>query len=446
MRTPIYDFLRSYAKSDFSRLHMPGHKGKGYLGIEDLDITEIKGADNLFDACEIINESEENAASLFDTGRTLYSAEGSTLAIKTMLSLAYDKAKDKKTAKVLSARNVHKSFMFAAALLDFDIEWMYGDRAHLCSCNITAEDVEKAILKMAEPPFAVYVTSPDYLGNVLDIGEIAKICNKYSIPLLVDNAHGAYRAFLSESDHPIARGAAMCCDSAHKTLPVLTGGAYLHISRDADPYFLSRAKSRMAVFASTSPSYLILSSLDLCNRYLNDGYKNKLSECISRLDFMKKALVSRGIPVAESEELKLVIKASDIGYTGVELAERLRNFKVEPEFCDFEYVVLMFSTENTDEDFLRVESALFDVQKRSPTVKANEFVLTEKKRIISVREAVFSESELVDVEASVGRIAASPTVSCPPAVPIVVSGEVISKEDISVFKSYGIDSVLVVKQ
>lgn len=445
MKTPIYDFLKAYSKSNFSRLHMPGHKGKGFLGIESFDITEIKGADNLFDACDIINESEENAACLFDTGKTLYSAEGSTLAIKTMLSLAYDKAKNKKTAKILSARNVHKSFVFAAALLDFGIEWMYGGGEHLCSCDITPDEVEECLSGMEELPFAVYVTSPDYLGHVLDIRGIAKVCERYSLPLLVDNAHGAYRAFLSPSEHPIAMGAAMCCDSAHKTLPVLTGGAYLHISRDADPYFLSAAKSRMAVFASTSPSYLILSSLDLCNKYLSEGYKDRLSRCISRLELTKKKLSLRGISIADSEPLKLVIKASNIGYSGEDIAEILRKFKVEPEFCDYEYAVLMFSPENDEEDFLRVESALLDIPIHAP-LRTCEFIKTAKRRVMSVREAVFSESELVDVSESEGRIAASPTVSCPPAVPVVVSGEVISKEDIFVFESYGIKTVLVVKR
>ena len=266
MRTPIVDFVKAYADADVSRFHMPGHKGRAMLGCEPYDITEIKGADVLSDADGVIAESEAYASALFGA-RSFYSTEGSTLCIKTMLALVASESKRQTRPLILAARNVHKAFVYACALLDLRVEWLDpATPAHLCACPITARDVEKALDAMQEKPAAVYLTSPDYLGNLADVEGIAKVCRARSIPLLIDNAHGAYLRFLEPSQHPISLGATMCCDSAHKTLPVLTGGAYLHLSPDA-PFDAQTVRRRMALFASTSPSYLILQSLDLCNRY-----------------------------------------------------------------------------------------------------------------------------------------------------------------------------------
>ena len=129
MRTPIFDFVKAYADSNTSRFHMPGHKGKGPLGCERLDITEIDGADVLSHAEGIIAESERCAAELFGTAGTFYSAEGSTLCIKAMLAMAVGISREGKIARVLAARNAHKAFIYACAMLDIDVEWIYPDQA-----------------------------------------------------------------------------------------------------------------------------------------------------------------------------------------------------------------------------------------------------------------------------------------------------------------------------
>ena len=121
MKTPIADFLREYAASDTSRMHMPGHKGKGSLGCERFDITEVAGADALYEAEGIIAQSEANATELFDSGRTVYSTEGSSQCIRAMLYLALNHRKKGSSPTILAARNVHKAFVYAAALLDFDV-------------------------------------------------------------------------------------------------------------------------------------------------------------------------------------------------------------------------------------------------------------------------------------------------------------------------------------
>ena len=173
---------------------------------------------------------------------------------------------------VVAARNVHRSFVYAAALLDFEIVWLWPEcSTSLCGCPVSAETLERTLATLPAPPAAVYLTSPDYLGSVADISALAEVCRKHGTLLAVDNAHGAYLRFLEPSCHPLDLGADLCCDSAHKTLPVLTGGAYLHISRAAPVSLRENAKTAMAMFGSTSPSYLTLASLDLCNRYLAEG-------------------------------------------------------------------------------------------------------------------------------------------------------------------------------
>ncbi len=448
MNTPICDFVRRYADSDASRFHMPGHKGTPFLGCESLDITEISGADELYAAEGIILESEKNAAGLFGTAHTFYSAEGSTLAIKAMLALATEKSRaEKKRPLILAARNAHKAFIHACALLDLEVEWLCEDEAeHLCACRLSLSEIEKALRSSVEKPSALYITSPDYLGNIMDIGEISKLCRERGVPLLVDNAHGAYLRFLSPSQHPIDLGADICCDSAHKTLPCLTGGAYLHISKNADPEYLGSARNMMSVFATTSPSYLILQSLDLCNRYLSEGYPQRLKSCVERLDSLKSELAKQGVHIEPTEPLKLVINARAMGYSGTEAASILRRDGIEPEFSDGDFVVLMITPETRERDFERLEKSLRALKPQKPITSEALHIPTKNERVISIREAIFSPSELVPASLAVGRVCGAPTVSCPPAIPIVISGERISKEAVALFEKYGIKHVRVVKK
>ena len=447
MTTPIVDFVRQYAASGTARLHMPGHKGEKFLGVEHLDITEICGADDLFHPEDIIAESEDNATALFGSGRTLYSTEGATLPIKAMLALAVQNApKTGGRPRILAARNVHKSFLFGCALLDAEIEWLYPDTpTHLCSSTVTPEQV-RAALEQADQPFcAVYLTSPDYLGNVADVAGIAAVCKQHSVPLLVDNAHGAYLAFSDPVCHPITLGATMCADSAHKTLPVLTGGAYLHIAKDAPKAFAKGARNAMALFASTSPSYLILQSLDLCNEYLEKTLPTALKQTAARVQGLRELLLAVGYTLHGDEPLKLTVDGLQKGYRGTELATQLRELGVEPEFADEDLVVLMCTPQNTDEELARVAQALVELPQRTPIRSISSALTASPERVLTVREAILSAQEILPTDKALGRICATPAVSCPPAIPIVVSGERIDPHALSLFARYGIDEIAVVK-
>ena len=441
MKTPIVSFLKSYQEKSPVRMHMPGHKGAGILGFEEMDLTEIHGADELFAAEGIIKESEQNASSLFGCP-TYYSTQGSTLCIQTMCTILCQDAKSKgKNPKILAGRNAHRSFIHAAALLDFDIEWLYGNSDYL-SCKVSAKDLEKEIIE--NHPTAVYLTNPDYLGNLLDIKSLASVCKKQHVLLAIDNAHGAYLRFLESSLHPIDLGADLCCDSAHKTLPVLTGGAYLHLSDSLNKEWKSQVKHFMEYFSSTSPSYLIMASLDAANEVLDDTFRKSLFECIRYVDSLKNTLVQHGYTILSGEPMKITISTKDYGYTGNEIADLLMDCDIYPEFYDSDYIVLMPSPYNTKEDFIRLEICLCEIE-RKKAILTSFPKLECAQKVMNVRQALFAPSMKVDISKSLGQICSSVIVSCPPAILPVIPGEIISESAIEVMKYYGIESVRVVK-
>ena len=442
MNTPIADFVKKYAYDENVRFHMPGHKGNSFVGCETYDITEVKGADVLYEADGIIAESEKNAATLFGAARTVYSTEGSSQCIKAMLHLALTYKKRSGRPYVIAARNAHKAFLYAVALLDLDVVWLWPDEMNsICSCKITAGQIEEEINKRDEMPIAVYITSPDYLGGMLDIEKIAKVCHEYGTILAVDNAHGAYLRFLNSSIHPLDLAADICCDSAHKTLPVLTGGAYLHISKNAPDYFYENAKISMALFGSTSPSYLTLMSLDMCNAHLCDEYFGALQASVSNVKKIKDALRSNGWNVLETEPLKIVIQSPKVA-TGEGIANMLRRKQIECEYADKDYVVFMVSPENCYDELEYLIEALGENHIGPSEKKTLKIIKGEQE--ITVRKAMFSKQERIPVREAKGRICASPIVGCPPAIPIVVSGEVITEETIQLFLYYGIKDISVV--
>ena len=334
--------------------------------------------------------------------------------------------------------------MSAVALLNLEVEWLYGEGESYLSCDINADTLDKKLSKMQEKPAAVYLTSPDYLGNMLDIKAISKVCRKHDVLLLVDNAHGAYLKFLEKTLHPLDLGATMCCDSAHKTLPVLTGGAYLHISKSADELFKDKAKSALSLFASTSPSYLILQSLDKANEYLINGYKERLFSFAEKVSSLKETLKNNGYTLVGDEPLKVTIATKAYGYKGVELSEILREKNIECEFSDPDFLVLMLSESMSESDLLKIKSALLTIEKRGEITDTPP-VLSKPQRVMSIRDAVLSLSKTVFVKHSVGKVLASANVSCPPAVPIVVSGERIDESALSAFSYYGIEKCEIIK-
>lgn len=444
MNTPIFDFVQSYLKSNPIRMHMPGHKGCGKLGIEQADITEIDGADVLYHENGILRRSQDNASSLFGSAKTLYSTEGATLCIRAMLALVKFYARENGTEPLIFAgRNAHKAFITGCALLDLDPVWIQTESSSLLSCNVTADDLEAFFKVQSQSPTAVYLTSPDYLGNIVDIKSIAAVCHKYGALLLVDNAHGAYLHFLPDPAHPLDLGADLVCDSAHKTLPVLTGGAYLHISKKAPKTLKNYAQTSMALFSSTSPSYLILQSLDLCNAYLSQNYTKKLYECAALIHDLKKKLKQIGFQVIGNEPLKITVMTKPYGYLGTELAEILKKDHIFVEFSDPDFVVLMLTPEQNSMH-QRITDAFLKIEPKDPILIFPPRI-PKGEKLHSLGTSMFSPNETVPIAKSIGKILAQPGVTCPPAIPIAVCGEKITDEHIKAFQYYGIQEISVLK-
>ncbi len=446
MTTPILDFVKNYALEKNVRFHMPGHKGKGVLGVEKYDITEIPGADSLFEADGIIAESEKNLTEIFDTRASFYSTEGSSLCIRAMMFLVMQNAKYR---RVLAARNVHKSFLSASALVDFDVDWIYGmDGSDLYTCKISPEHLRKYLEKNGGEYDAVYVTSPDYLGNMLDVKALSEICHEYGVPLVVDNAHGAYLKFFDM--HPMQLGADMCCDSAHKTLPVLTGGAYLHVSKTALYGYEKDAKRALSLFASTSPSYLILASLDAANEQMTrETFAKKIKKTEINVVKLRKKLMEMGYVLCSDEPMKLTVRTKQSSFTGTKLGEYLRKNGIVAEFCDRDNLTIMFGVANNFNLSFLLKCFSFVLSEHPDATECCEEsasgVFIPLKKAVSVKQAMFSRCETVCVKDSVGRVLASPCVSCPPAIPIVVCGEVIDEDAVKCFEYYGINRVCVMK-
>lgn len=448
MTTPIYDFLKNYIQSDFSRLHMPGHKGRLAMYknqplsfVAPYDITEISGADELFDANGIIEQAECNTANLYGAKHTSFSTGGSTACIQTMLRLIVNEGEN-----IIAARNVHISFVNACALLGINVHFImpsFND-SFLVSGEVTADQIEQAILSCNFAK-AVYITSPDYLGCISDVAKIAQVCDKYNVPLIVDNAHGAHLRFLPQDVHPMTLGATLCCDSAHKTLPVLTGGAYLHVSHKSG-INKSEVKSAMAMFASTSPSYLILMSLDLNNKYLETYAKRDFYELETTVNEILIIAQSIGFSVISKnfDITKITLDAYKIGLTGEELKKYFQQHKIEPEYTTSRHVVLMISPQNNKQDIIRLKNAL-SVLNTKEEISSKSINYTLPKKSVSIRQAIMSPKYLVKTDDAEGKIAADVITKCPPGVPIIIPGEIIDKKTQKLLKISSIFELYVLK-
>ena len=444
--TPIYNFVRDFKGQNKSRFFMPGHKGchpydAALSQISQYDITEIKGADALFEASGIIGESENNAAQIFGSKATLYSTQGSTLGIQTMLSLLAQRGDT-----IIAGRNAHMAFCNACALLRLKVYWIlpessdpYGVRG-----TITVPQIERALEECPEA-VGVYLTSPDYLGNTVDIEQIAHICHQHDKLLCCDNAHGAYFITGPKKMHPIHLGADLCCDSAHKTLPVFTGGAYLHLGKQC-PWDKEEAKQKMAMFSSTSPSYLTLISLDLCNRYLSEQGINDFNLLYQRVDTLKRHWKKRGVALLDTpvDFAKITLDAAACGWDGEELADYLRECQIECEYANSCYVVLMTSPFLLEEDFKRLKQAVGQLP-LFPKKEWDIVPFTLPEQVLPIFEAMGKEWERIPLDQAVGRVSAQTIAACPPGVPVVVAGERIYKEIKNIYKNSGNFAVKVIK-
>lgn len=424
MNTPICNFLERYTAENKLRLHVPGHKGEF-----PHDITEVHGADSLFRSDisgGIIGTSEALAASVFGAKKTCYSCGGSTLAIQTGLALL--KAQGCNT--VAASRYSHRALASAAAMLKMNIKWLYPKE--FMSADVV---YDAAAVSGAD---ALFITNVDYYGGTW------KFVNP-KMPVLIDNAHGAYLKFVDKNifgadyRHPMELGfPLMSAESAHKTLPVLTGGAYLHFANGVDG---ARAKEMMAMFGSSSPSYLILESLDRFNAMIAENVQMVNNACEAVL-LLKEKLESAGIPMKKSDPLRITINARDCGMSGFEFARGLRANGVECEMADENYAVMMFSAVTSIEDVERAEMAIMFVAMGAPQPIVR-FPEIRPAVDMPMWEAMYKPQHTVAVERAGGEVCGSMNAPCPPGVPLIFPGEIIDHNVVEALKMHGVKTVSV---
>lgn len=430
---PLTAFLRNTAKNSGIRGHMPGHKGKPLPAFPELDaafqhdITEIAGADSLYEANGILLEAEQHTAEVYGSGACCWSAGGSTLCIQAMLA-----AMKAEHRTVIASRTVHRAFLNACILLDLSVRWVFPQNGGLISGQYALADFENLLMQTENP--CVYVTSPDYLGQIQDIAGLSAICRKYHAPLLVDNAHGAHLAFLEQNQHPIALGADFCCDSAHKMLPALTGGAWLHC-RHAET--APDMKQYMQLFGSTSPSYLIMQSLEASIEYLKNGGADRIRYCAERAAKLRQNLPQYQWLGDDPLHLSMAVN-------GIQLAEILRRRGLECEYADHTCLVILLSPVMDEPDFIAVERILNEC-KPSPLAEIPSLP-SPPEQVMPMRTAALSGWERIPLTDAEGRICGPVQVPCPPAVPLIISGERLNQDWLRLMQFYGIETIAVTKQ
>lgn len=426
---------------------MPGHKGAKSPLFDvfgkslGLDVTELPETDNLFEETGAILEAERLAAEFYGTRETLFSAGGSTLCIQAMLRLV-----SKGGGRIICARNIHRSAVNTMALLGIEPVFIWPEpfEGSALPGAVTAKKVEEAASKFSDA-CAVFLTSPDYYGIISDIKGISEVCQRHNLTLIVDNAHGAHLKLLEGNLHPIDNGADMVCDSAHKTLPALTGGAFLHIN--SSRFSKEEAKRAMTLFGSTSPSYLIMLSLDIARAWAAKEGKSafrKLAQKVADIRVLCKSIGFYSPYNAVFDPVRITIDTASCGITGNSAALFMRKNGISPEMSDERHLVLIPTPFNSDEDFERLKNALISLKPGKP-IPLKQYLPKKPECVMPIKQAVFSESIQRDIQDCVGRISAEAKCPCPPCIPLVMPGELITQEIAEALKSYGVLNIKVVQ-
>ena len=443
MTTPIMDAVNKYINRNSVRMHMPGHKGnfKGIFSeISSYDLTEITGLDSLYECDDCILRCEEEYSKIYGTKRSIISASGSTLCIQTMLALVSQRG-----GKIIAGRNIHISAVNAMGLLGLEPIWIYPKQKSGTGIPgiISPDDVEKALNENSDVA-AVYITTPDYFGVLSDVKTISQICHLYNVPLLIDNAHGAGLKFLPTSLHPMDLGADMCCDSLHKTMPVFTGGAILHINNDD---FIKNAKQAMSLFGTTSPSYLIMESIDMALDYIKSGKAMEDFFFIKKQTEKLNCLAKKHgfeVPTGILDPAKFAFCFGSKGYTKAEFYEILTKYNIEPEYMSDNYCVFMPTGFNKPSDFQAIKKLILETPAIREEATVN-FLFEKGESAMSLRKALLSPKINIPLEEAEGKIAAETKSKCPPGIPLIIPGEKITKKIKKILNSYGIFNINVVQ-
>ncbi len=442
----LYQELIRLADSEMYPFHMPGHKrnleSTPMKGAFRCDITEIDGFDNLHDAKELIKEAQDRANRLYGADETFFVVNGSTAGVLSAVSAAVTE-----NGTILAARGSHKSFYNAAYLRHLKIEYLpYKLNSYYGMPEAyTVEDVRE---RLNDEIKAVFITSPTYDGKCSDIKGIAMLCHEHGIPLIVDAAHGAHFGFKPERDHSndvysslpesaVALGADVVIHSVHKTLPSMTQTALIHISGDLVDK--EKLKRFLRIYQSSSPSYVLMSSIDLCMKEMEENggkfvdtlldYRNKIQLKTKDCKYIK-------IPSEDviQDAAKVVISVKNAAMTGQELYDILREeYNLQMEMAAENYALAIISGWDTVEGIDRLTEAICRIDAKLQKAP-NEPCCDEKETVEyllpevaeQIHEAWDKDCEKVSLSKAEGRISGDFVNLYPPGIPLIVPGEVIS--------------------
>lgn len=426
----LYKKLKKQAAQKAARFHMPGHKGRPILNQLNhpfsIDYTEIEGTGNLYAGDEPILSAEQAAARYYGAQDCLFLTGGSTQALITAIAAAVPAG-----GTLLIDRNCHKSAAHAMVLLDLKPIFVIPEPLDSCApAQIHPQDIEAALQEHSEIA-AVVVTSPNYYGILQDIPALADICHQHDVPLLVDAAHGAHCKAVGLPS-PIEQGADLAAVSTHKTLPALGQSAVLLSSgRIAFETLLETAP----MFGTSSPSYLLLASIDLARAWLEADGADAYARCAQQVAQLRRIIPEQTVFSVLTEEkypldpCRLTLCCDQTNVTGDELNAILHEqFGIDIEMSDPCHAVLICTGADAPRDYDRLMGALKSPQFQripSETISAKPFPTPE--RACSMRHAWFSKQESIPLTQAAGRICARPLTPYPPGVPLLYPGERITQ-------------------
>lgn len=439
--------LKALAQSDVYPFHMPGHKRQlsGFFPYE-LDITEIEGFDNLHHAKGLLFEAQQYAAQMYQSRKAYYLVNGSTCGILAAISAATTKG-----GRVLVARNCHKAVYNAIYLRGLKAEYVYPVATHYgIQGQIQAADVER---KLVEKPDiqAIVITSPTYDGLVSDVRAIADLAHAHGIPLIVDEAHGAHFG-LDEAfpDNATVLGADAVIMSVHKTLPAPTQTAILHLC--SDRINVTKMEKFLGIYETSSPSYVLMAGIEESLRLADEARGAQMKEYVRRLQIFRekmRRLTILRVPdradftgeEAYAYDIGKLLLVTNGAISGKALQELLlKKYGLQMEMSSGNYVLAMTSFMDTEEGLERLADALLEIDATLTVTDQREMFSPEKiyrqpKKAMEIDEVQDGESTSVAFSEAEGRICADYIYLYPPGIPVIVPGEVLDQQTLTVIET-----------
>ncbi|TCL00034.1 lysine decarboxylase [Natranaerovirga hydrolytica] len=449
MYTPVYKQLQNYINQKTTSFHIPGHKNSPFLKKEliHFDLTEIEGLDNLHSPNDIIKKSQENAARVYQTKKTFYLVNGSTVGILAAM-LALTNKKD----KIIMARNSHRSVYNGVILNELDPCYVYPDilKDYSVPGSIHPKDIE-AILKKEKDIKLIIITSPTYEGIISDIKAIASIAKRYRIPLIVDEAHGSHLAFNKYfPSSAIEYGADIVIHSLHKTLPSLTQTALLHIndnSIDAE-----KIKEHLSILQTSSPSYVLLSSIDYCIGLMESKKEELFNTFVENIKTFRKDIKSQlnvfnivgknntsNQGMYDMDLSRLVVNTQNSLITGNELEKKLKkDYNIQIELANKSNIIAMATIGNSKKDFDKLLKAILDIDRslKKKEELSDIFNTIKLNKVMTPYEAKKKHTKTIKFVSSKGYVASEFIIPYPPGIPVIAPGEELTQEIIELVLEY----------